>query len=104
VAQTRSYNVLKSAITVGALCMYQSGEIKGAGLPVGAGTTQGGSGPLQIVRIHEGGATVSTVPTWGIDPFEEFLDKFNHDPWWRNFPRWLERHRRNTDRFLPPED
>ena len=56
-----------------------------------------------IVAARSSSVT-ATVDANVYDPFEDFLDRFNHDPKWKDFPRWLEKHRRNTNRFLPPED
>jgi hypothetical protein len=47
----------------------------------------------------------ATVDANVYDPFEDFLDRFNHDETWKDFPRWLDKYRKSTSgRFLAPED
>jgi hypothetical protein len=48
---------------------------------------------------------VTEVVTAERDPFEEMLGMCNNDPWWEDFPNWLNDYRSAIhERDLPPED
>lgn len=46
-----------------------------------------------------------TVSETEVDPFDVLYGRCNSDPFWEEFPRWLNEYRHRTNnRFLPPED